>query len=316
MIETITQETAVVVTQISIWTGTKKMKKEELGDTASKLPPDQLASLGTKRLVDPDHLTPIEATRKSIDRYMRSLGTRFLSGWLVKNDKLPDVLQVLEEKRVAFETCVETFLNLYDDNARRWREAFPEWERLLEIEPVEMLRKKFKFSWQIVKIAPTGDQNLDKGLVEAAEDLPKKVFNELSKKARDIWQESFKGRAEVTTQTVEGIRRLTGRMRELSYLNPELGPLLEGLEKAVALIPVFDGKRLKVTGTELQTIVGALLPLVDPKLAEQYSTVIVAAEKAAEQQTLPMPKPAEPVSDGDVPVQVIQQPTVEAIEWF
>ncbi len=53
---------------IRIWSGMRRIQKEDLMDAAGQLPPDELVTLGSKRLMSPKKLAPFQTIRVRVER--------------------------------------------------------------------------------------------------------------------------------------------------------------------------------------------------------------------------------------------------------
>lgn len=287
-ITTINENSSVLAVQITTWTGQKRLTKEELGEASRDLPPESLATLGSKKLVSPDDLNPISQIRKKVERYLRSISVKFLSGWLISNAKVPATVEFLEESKAQFQSQVDAFLNDYDEKVRAWASNFPDWQRLLDIEPAEKLSRKFSFSWQVARVIPTGNVTVDEGLAKEVKRLPDRAFEDIATDAQDLWEKNFKGRSEVINRGLVPLKRLVGKMTGLAFINSNLIPLAENLQIALSAI---DKNDKTVSGNKLQAIVGALLTICNPNLAEEHSLGLIEEEKLAMQQPLPLTPP-------------------------
>ena len=76
--ETITDRIVLVMLGISIWSGRKKLKPEDLNLLDGEIPPEELVSLGSKRVCDPEPLKPFHRLKQSAERACLRVGTRFL----------------------------------------------------------------------------------------------------------------------------------------------------------------------------------------------------------------------------------------------
>ena len=81
--------------EVNIWTARKKLSPEDFA--GATLPPEDLASLGSKRICDPEDLR-IFGTLKSravslLDRH----GVRFLGGWAIPLDQAEWTVSELEQ---------------------------------------------------------------------------------------------------------------------------------------------------------------------------------------------------------------------------
>ncbi len=80
----ILDKVVLVKVEANIYGARKKLKKEDLVlADGSKLPPEDLASLGSKRLLDPDQLTVFNRLKKEAERICLRVGTRFLGGFMI-----------------------------------------------------------------------------------------------------------------------------------------------------------------------------------------------------------------------------------------
>ena len=93
----ILDQVVLVKVEANIYGARKKLKKEDLVlANGSKLPPEDLASLGSKRLLDPDQLTVFNRLKKEADRICLRIGTRFLGGYAIPTAAAPDIIAELE----------------------------------------------------------------------------------------------------------------------------------------------------------------------------------------------------------------------------
>ena len=78
---------------ISVWSARKKMCLEDFG--GAELPPEDLASLGSKRIADPDSLKVFSTLKARAFNYLDRHGIRFMSGWAIPEDKAGDIIKEL-----------------------------------------------------------------------------------------------------------------------------------------------------------------------------------------------------------------------------
>ena len=80
----ILDQVILVKVDANVYGARKKLRKEDLVlADGSKLPPDDLASLGSKKLVDPDKLAVFNRLKKEAERTCLEHGTRFMGGYAV-----------------------------------------------------------------------------------------------------------------------------------------------------------------------------------------------------------------------------------------
>ena len=64
---------------VNLWSARKKMVLEDFG--GAELPPEDLASLGSKRIADPNSLKVFVTLKARAFNYLDRHGIRFMSGW-------------------------------------------------------------------------------------------------------------------------------------------------------------------------------------------------------------------------------------------
>ena len=85
---------------ITLWSARKKLTAEDFGGV--ELPPDDLASLGSKKICDPARLNVFTKLKARAFSLLDKHGVRFLSGWAIPEDQAGDIIQGLCEIRDEF----------------------------------------------------------------------------------------------------------------------------------------------------------------------------------------------------------------------
>lgn len=70
---------------VNLWSARKKMVLEDFG--GAELPPEDLASLGSKRIADPNSLKVFSTLKARAFNYLDRHGIRFMSGWAIPEDR-------------------------------------------------------------------------------------------------------------------------------------------------------------------------------------------------------------------------------------
>ena len=74
---------------VSLWSARRKMCQEDLG--GAELPPEDLASLGSKRIADPENLKVFGTLKARAFNYLDRHGVRFMSGWAIPEEKAGEI---------------------------------------------------------------------------------------------------------------------------------------------------------------------------------------------------------------------------------
>ncbi len=110
----------VVAPLITIWSARTKMQPEDYGLDKTNLPPEELATLGVKKLCPPEKLRPFAMLKSRTVSLLSRHGIPFLPGaWLVPADKATDINKALAEIQADFDAAKESFLAEYDAQRHR-----------------------------------------------------------------------------------------------------------------------------------------------------------------------------------------------------
>ena len=262
---------------VSLWSARRKMSQEDLG--GAELPPEDLASLGSKRIADPENLRVFGTLKARAFNYLDRHGVRFMSGWAIPEEKAGEIVQELFNIRTEFQKEKEAFLACYDKNVQAWIEKHHHWGEIIRNSLVgpDYVRGRMDFRWQLYKVAPLEQHTdntavLEAGLAEEVQGLGGTLFDEVTKFADDIWRRVYHGKTEVTHKALSPLRTLHAKLTGLSFVEPHVAPVADIVQAALLRMP----KKGNITGTDLLLLQGLVYLLKD-------STALVAhAQKVIE----------------------------------
>lgn len=290
------EHTVVVHLDINIWSGRAKLRREDIPN-ADNLPPEALASLGSKKLIDPALLKTFNTIRARASVMLDRAGVRFIGSWLVHDSKLAEVEQNLLDCRNEFERAAYEFVSTYETNTESWLNQFPEWASVVRpvMPDVAAMRGKFGFRWQTFKVMPSLTSSGD-GLQESIAGLPETALAEVVEMVKDIYTETFEGRETVTKKAVRPVRTLIAKLDAISYISPVLYSTKQAVEKAVAwLEPSVTDKRVvrqfKHFLCSLMTVEGIKLTMGQAPSSEEAMQTFVQSVGAQVQEPEPEPEP-------------------------
>jgi len=251
---------------INIWSARAKLTAEDFGET--ELPPDELASLGSKKICDPEKLKVFNKLKKRAFTLLDRNGVRFLSGWAIPEDKAGDIIAELCRIRDDFYAEKAEFIASYDVAIEDWINAHPAWSSLIAGSTVsrEHVEKRIGFSWQLYRVLPVAGLSDDKamaesGLMSEVENLGGTLFYEITKDADDVWKKVFEGKTEVTHKALSPLKTMREKLNGLSFVEPHVAPVVEILDATLARMP----KRGLISGASLFMIQGIVSLLKDGK---------------------------------------------------
>ncbi|BDQ38469.1 hypothetical protein SYK_28290 [Pseudodesulfovibrio nedwellii] len=293
---------------VNIWTARKKLTPSDFG--GAELPPEELASLGSKKICNPQELRIFGTLKARAVNLLDRTGVRFIGGWAIPEDQADDIVTELISIRDDFLNAKEQFLNRYDEAVRDWITQHPGWERLIGSSTVsaDYVRSRIGFKWQLFKLLPPTEDAVHQGLQEEINDLGGTLFGEVAKAATDTWHRCFEGKDQVTHKALSPLRSLHKKLSGLSFVEPRVVPVVDLLETAFNRMPA----RGYIHGSALIMLQGVVSLLRDPatlvahgqKILDGNDTNDILAGLVAD--TIPLLSAEEPVVTEFVPEPVPQ----------
>ncbi|MEA1049091.1 DUF3150 domain-containing protein [Lamprobacter modestohalophilus] len=232
----ITDRITLVVLDVRIWSGRKKLRAEDLHLADGAIPPEELVSLGSKRVCDPEPLKPFHRLKQSAERACLRIGTRFLGGFAVPKELTPGLAQELDRLKTEFDRHTQTFLADYDRDLERWISSIPAFEAAIRraVEPVEVVAGRLRFGHQLVEIKPSAQPGT---LAEEIEGLGDGVFAEVEQMAREL-SLSFEGKDKLHRRALGTFTRVRDKLACLSFIDPRIQPVVDSLDDWVRRLPM------------------------------------------------------------------------------
>ena len=214
---------------VSIWSGKAKLDRQELSD-ADSLPPEQMATLGSKKLFNPAKLRIFNAIKARATSALDAAGTKFLGGWLVPEHRFNAVRTAVDNAHGDFHKAVADFIINYQSDLDDWCRQFPEWEyniRRAAPDTGELMRK-FGFSWQAFSAAPLpADSSLDSAVAA----LPAGIMADIAKDAASVLRENFPdGKDRYTIKALRAVVLLKDKLAGFGYVDCRFDDLARELE--------------------------------------------------------------------------------------
>ncbi len=265
---------------IRIWSGQKKLTAADLHLSESSLPPKDLASLGNKRICDPELLKPLHRIEGRARDTCQRMGVHFLSGYGVPKGKAEELVTILGQLREEFEQQKHALLDSYDQALADWIAAHPGWEHALkDFVPRDEAARKFGFDFQTFAILdpfakPDGVEEEstheahNHGLRRATDGLPEQLYAEIALAASAAWKKSFAGKTSLTRKALRPVKTALVKLESMRFLNPSrIGTVVGRIRDKVGEVP----KSGPIQGQALQLIKGIVYVLSDPERLKLYA---------------------------------------------
>ena len=239
-VEVLGRVTLVSLHGIHLWTARKKISPADFPGV--EFPPEQLMSLGSKHVLDPEQLKPFERCKREAHSECSRVGVRFLGGYAVPEEKLNELLVKLRDIKTKFISYRGKFLSNYDQFTSDWANADwkkPEWREMIlrSITPKAEVACKFDFGFTAMKIVPHPDEELSEGLGDEVKGLTSELIKEVSTEARNIIQRGLLQRGTATQGTVNTLRKISEKIDGLAFLSPFVAVVSSYVSRVVNVMP-------------------------------------------------------------------------------
>ena len=310
-----------LILDISIWSGAKNLKPEDFAGI--DLPPEELISLGSKRIHNKEAFKPIQAVRTKALTYLESVAVSLYGGriWIVPEARKDEIEAALSDLAREFHAEKNNFLNGFYQAQGDWLEKNYEWANILRpyLETPSSIENKFGFKWRKFRMSSDSD---DPGFVQTlTNDLAGTMLREISILAGET-HTSLKDRDRATFKNLNRLDRLAEKLRGLSFVTP-------GVSVIEAELQQFLDQRDSggaLTGASLFNLTRLLVQLKSPDVLQD---ILDAAEQGDAYQfvyppyqqlttiTAPAPQPVQQPTptNGFIPPPAAPQPRLPSA-WF
>ena len=246
--------------EVNIWTARKKLSPEDFA--GATLPPEDLASLGSKRVCDPEALRVFGTLKARAVSLLDRHGVRFLGGWAIPESQADAIVTELEQILQDFNAAKEDFLSRYDESVRDWIAKHTGWEQIIADSTVsaDYVRSRMGFLWRLYRIVPPDPADpVMEGLKDEVASLGHTLFGEVSKAATEAWHKCFAGKTEITRKALSPLKTIHQKLSGLSFVEPRVSPVADLIHTAFEHLP----KRGRIEGANLLMLQGLVSLLRD-----------------------------------------------------
>ena len=256
----------------------------------SVLPPEDLASLGSKKIADPQELAVFNRLKKEAERICLRVGTCFLGGIAVPEGTIASIQAELERIASSFQMARDDFLSRYDQAIEDWVARHPEFAQVIRraVDPVEVVAAGLRFDYVIFRVShpipesePTGAEAIDKpspisnSLERRLGSLSDTLFREIAQDADELLESSLLGRRSVTRKALSPFKRIRDKLDGLAFLDHRVHPVVETLDGLLARVP----KSGPLEGAYLQEVFATALLLSDAQRIKRHGDGLLQVDE-------------------------------------
>lgn len=307
----------VIMLNISLWQGRKKLRAEDLeekGIATSQLPPEKLASLGSKRIIAPEAVNVFMALKRRAERACLAAGSRFLGGYAIPEERMAWLQAELESISQEFNEAKAQFISQYETTVNCWADENPEWREAImrAVDSPTHVAAQLQCGFTALKINPV--KGAESTLDNQVNGLKGQLEREIAQAAKVAWEEAFQGKLSVRKSALNKLESIAEKLDGLSFLDAQIGVLHQTVE---TVLKQCRGKS-PIEGSDLMAINGVLATLLGLDHTRFNSEVEAATQAATppeEPKVAPQTEEADAFTDlfGGEAVQAAASPTKPAI---
>ncbi len=270
---------------VRIWSGRKKLTAEDLS-LGAEVPPEDLVSLGSKRICDPEPIKVFHRLKQQAERICLTGGMRFLGGYAIPQERTETVAAELDALGEAFARERTTFVAGYGRAVEDWIALHPQWEAAIRkaVDPASLVASRLAFGYQLYRIAPA---EVAGSLAEQVQGLGDTLFGEVARTAREL-DRSFTGKDGLSQRALSTFRRIREKLGCLAFVDYRVQPVLDSLEDWLARVPTKGS----IAGALFNEGFGLMLLVSDPQRMSDHGAGILALQEL-------IPSPAEAPDEGE-----------------
>jgi hypothetical protein len=267
----------LVVTE---WSGRRRLRKEDLGDAADSMPPEELSSLGALKLCDPKIIRQLTNIKRAAETDLRRVCVRFLGGYATDEGNLPALSAKLTAHKRCFDAAATGLIDALPQALRDWAESHEHWKSLLERLPADPTRvaARFAFGFNLFRVGPAAADATDPancGLIESTGGLSGQLFAEIEAECRETLKKSYSGKDSVGQKALRPLMRVQRKLEALRYLDPRCQPIIDRIGVVLGRLP-HQGP---IKGADLSAVVGLLHILASAEEMKAHGAKVLLAQR-------------------------------------
>ena len=252
----------VVILDFRQWSGTTVLRESDIKvGTDGKLPPKAvIAQLGQKNILDPKLLDRFNTIKARAVRFLNDNGVGFLGGYAVPIEKAGEVVSVLDAFVDEYEKAKEDFMKSYDTLVDDWIQQNPEFAEELRAAKKSRAEvdQKIYAAYTAVRVQPIEDHGQVDRFNQDVDSLSERLLRSVAQTAGKLSLGSFdKNGRSTAIRPVPTLRKISSKLKGLSFLDEGVEPIIEMIDALLAKIPA-DGRIVGLLFWETQAVVSVL----------------------------------------------------------
>lgn len=284
---------------IDIWSGQAKLQASDLKRiSVDDLPPESLASLGSKRLCNKEHLKVFSKLKTRAVRAVTDHGGPFLGGYAYPASRAQELEARLMTIEAEYLEAKRQFLNRYDDAVSDWINENPDYADAIRAGALTRaeVSERLNFGFQIINVQPTESPESQERLKKSVQGVGDALVDEIAQRANEFFEKYLVGAEQISTQTKRTLKNMRDKVSGMAFLNGNLLPMEQLLDEMLRGYEAHTGSK-HVTGEEFNRVLAATLILSDRNKLDRYTSGELSLDKLIDSMSGRSPKEEEEVEE-------------------
>lgn len=273
----------IIALDTPIWSGETRLRPEDIKlGRDGKLPPERVASLGSKKIIDPEDLKVFRTLRKQAERKCEAVGIRFLSGFAVPRAQTAAVALELDAIAQRFNKAKSDLLAKYEARVEEWIKQNLDFEEALRsaVVPAAEVDRRLGFEYCIYRIEGGLQQGHLTGQVSR---MGGRLLQEVALAAKELLDNGLSANPQemdqlsVTHKVLLPLRRMRDKLNGLSFLDSAIDPMVHAIDEVFAQAP---GKG-RIKGQPYFNLLATVLILSDPDKVKRLAAGLLSVRELA-----------------------------------
>jgi len=281
----------IVQPEFHIWSGRKKLRAPDVGLNQSDVPQD-LISLGSKRICDPKQLKEFGRLKKKAERECDAVGTRFLGGFAIPSILTAELSAKIDDICMEFDSYRRDFLGTYEQKVTDWIDQHPRYAEALRmaIPGKAVVGRGLIANYHVYRVTPA-DEAPESDLAPEVEGLAETLYRDISKAARKLYEASVLGKKTVTRKAIGGLAKIAKKLDGLSFLDHRMRPIVDTIFETTMKMPQTGPV---VAQSDLNALTATLLLLSDVDKMKRHGEGLLSPPEDGDVDAQPAEQPAPP----------------------
>ncbi len=287
-IKQLNEHTLLVKPEFHMISGRKQLKREDLNlADGVELPPETLASLGSKKFINPDEINKFKRLYTQAKNKCGKAGVSFMGGYAIPKDKVDGVMNELDDLVIQFEQNKTDFVSNYERLIDSWCSDNPEWEDIVRraVTPKHQVAAALSADYSIYQVSNPdgiGEERMNRKTVG----LSDKLFDEIIQETNTFIEQSLKievsknvkrfrtNEEGVTQKALRPIRTMRDKLKGLSFLNgKEINPVISHIDHILGLMP----DKGRIQNNDFNTLVTLAIAMGSKENIKQLGSALASS---------------------------------------